>query len=323
MGSVIVLHASEEGYDHSHERVTCTKLAPRLAALKGFDFKQRCGSFGGSQEQLYFVPRQTLIGDVARELGITGENDLFGGVVSHAVVATKAITHPLVSTEAHAPEDWCRNFAERVGEAVLAGYAAFTVSDAHEAGLRFLRHGPVRIKPVRETGGRGQIAVKSEVALQVALGSIHEMEILRFGLVLEENLDDVVTQSVGQVRVSELVASYYGTQGLTSDNAGAEVYGGSELLVVRGGFDALLAHCVPGAAREAVSRACFFDAAVAECFPGFFASRRNYDVAQGFGFKNEARCGVLEQSWRIGDASGAEIAALGAFTLRTGSPTWG
>jgi len=46
------------------------------------------------------------------------------------------------------------------------------VSDAHEAGLRFLRHGPVRIKPVRETGGRGQIAVKSEVALQVALGSI-------------------------------------------------------------------------------------------------------------------------------------------------------
>lgn len=97
MGSVIVLHASEEGYDHSHERVTCTKLAPRLAALKGFDFKQRCGSFGGSQEQLYFVPRQTLIGDVARELGITGENDLFGGVVSHAVVATKAITHPLVS----------------------------------------------------------------------------------------------------------------------------------------------------------------------------------------------------------------------------------
>ena len=64
-------------------------------------------------------------------------------------------------------------------------------------------------------------------------------ELARDGLVLEENLVDVTTHSVGQVRVAELVASYHGTQRLTSDNHGEQVYGGSDLLVVRGGFDAL------------------------------------------------------------------------------------
>ena len=47
--------------------------------------------------------------------------------------------------------------------------------------------------------------------------------------------------------------------------------------------------------------------------PGFFASRRNYDVAQGVDAAGRRRSGVLEQSWRLGGASGAEIAALEAF----------
>jgi hypothetical protein len=44
-----------------------------------------------------------------------------------------------------------------------------------------------------------------------------------------------------------------------------------------------------------------------------FASRRNYDIARGLDAEGRPRCGVLEQSWRIGGASGAEVAALEAF----------
>jgi hypothetical protein len=44
-----------------------------------------------------------------------------------------------------------------------------------------------------------------------------------------------------------------------------------------------------------------------------FASRSNYDIAQGTDGEGRWRSGVLEQSWRIGGASGAEIAALHAF----------
>jgi hypothetical protein len=42
-------------------------------------------------------------------------------------------------------------------------------------------------------------------------------------------------------------------------------------------------------------------------------SRSNYDVAQGVDGDGVWRSGVLEQSWRIGGASGAEVLALRAF----------
>jgi hypothetical protein len=56
-----------------------------------------------------------------------------------------------------------------------------------------------------------------------------------------------------------------------------------------------------------------YDDAAHACFPGFFASRRNYDIVQGRDASGTVRCGVLEQSWRIGGASGAEVAALERF----------
>jgi hypothetical protein len=134
-----------------------------------------------------------------------------------------------------------------------------------------------------------------------------------WGLVLEENLQQVVTYSVGQVRIAGMVASYHGTQGLTRDNQGESVYGGSTLRVVRGGFDALLTLELDDAVRRSIEQAMAYDAAAAACFPGFIASRRNYDIALGVDANGQVRSGVLEQSWRIGGASPAEIEALLAF----------
>jgi hypothetical protein len=313
LGVVVVFQPFEPGYVHSHERVTCMELGRRIADLKGFDFAGNYDPAGAYRGPRYFVPRETLAEAQARELGIGGEGDLFGGVVPHPFVATKAITHPLVSPDAEAPAGWSHDFPERIHEEVLIGHSVFHLQDAWAAGARLLRHGPVRIKPVRETGGHGQEVVENIAALEAVLDSLDVAELRGHGLVLEENLADVVTHSVGQVRVAEIVATYYGTQRLTTDNAGAEVYGGSDLLVARGDFEALLALDLSSDARLAVSRARLYDAAVMECFPGFFASRRNYDVAQGSGFGGRTLCGVLEQSWRMGGASGAEIAALEAF----------
>ncbi len=50
-----------------------------------------------------------------------------------------------------------------------------------------------------------------------------------------------------------------------------------------------------------------------EAYPTLFASRRNYDVAFGRNGRGAQRIGVLEQSWRPGGASGAEIAAFEAY----------
>jgi hypothetical protein len=131
--------------------------------------------------------------------------------------------------------------------------------------------------------------------------------------VLEQNLEDVTTYSVGQVHVAGLTASYVGTQSLTTDNQGAQVYGGSDLIAVRGDFEVLLALDLGCDSRRVVQQARIYDRAANEHFPGFFASRRNYDIAQGCDGAGRMCCGVLEQSWRLGGASSAEIAALEVF----------
>src|SRR5262245_9908710 len=53
-------------------------------------------------------------------------------------------------------------------------------------------------------------------------------------------------------------------------------------------------------------------------YPGFMASRRNYDVSQGIDAQGRWRSGVLESSWRSGGASTAEVAALTAFVQDPG-----
>ena len=171
----------------------------------------------------------------------------------------------------------------------------------------------MRVKPVRATAGRGQWLVEDTDALEQALAAQDADEVNAFGLVLEQHLDEVLTYSVGQVRIGELLATYHGRQRLTEDNAGETVYGGSDLVVVRGDFDALLQLDLPDPVRLAVSQSQRYDAVASACFPALIASRRNYDVAQGRDAHGRQRSGVLEQSWRIGGASSAEIAALETF----------
>ncbi len=122
------------------------------------------------------------------------------------------------------------------------------------------------------------------------------------------------TYSVGLVRVGSLRASYIGTQRTTRSRHGKEVYGGSSIEVARGGFDALEALALEEGARRAIAMArAYHDAALA-CFGAMFASRSNYDVAEGRDPTGQQRIGVLEQSWRLGGASGAEVAALEALS---------
>jgi Protein of unknown function (DUF3182) len=313
-GAVATYSVLGHGFAHSHERATRDGVARRLAVLKGFDFVGEYDPARPPPAPVYLVPSDTLVGlDAAAALSVRGEHDLFGGVVPYAFVATKALTHPLVRPDAHAPPGWSRAFGRQVQDVVLSGFTAFALDDAREAGGRLLSHGPVRLKPVQATGGRGQVVVSDAAGLGAALEAVDAAALSEHGLVLEEDLAGVTTFSVGQVRVGDLVATYYGTQRLTPDNAGEAVYGGSDLVVTRGGFAALAELGPPEEARLAVAQARAYDQAATDCFAGMFASRRNYDIARGLDAAGRPRCGVLEQSWRIGGASGAEVAALEAF----------
>jgi hypothetical protein len=297
----------------SHEAMSRMEIARRVAQLRRARFAGEYDPVTCYKGPVFFVPGVTVVGvRDAAAVGICNEHDVFGGVVPHRFVATKSITHPLIDDTARAPEGWSREFSERTRDAVLKGFTAFDRNDAERAGHRLLDDGAIRVKRSLGIGGSGQFEVDNSAELLRVLAQIDDEEIVSYGVVIEENLADVTTASVGQMHLAGIVASYYGTQTLTRNNSGHHVYGGSDITVVRGDFDALLDLPLDENARMAVVQARAYDAASA-CFKGFFASRRNYDVAQGLDPQARWRSGVLEQSWRIGGASGAEIGALQAF----------
>ena len=300
-----------------HEVASLDAQAARLAALLGRRYvpDYRPSRDGGGVVP-YYVPDRTIIGARrAAVLGILSETDLYGGVAPHAFVATKSISHGLVGPQARRPAGWSMALADMLGDAVLEGYTAFCSDDALAAGLRLLKRGAVRVKPADATAGRGQIVAPDQEALRAALAEQSPRLTERLGLVLEEDLEEVETYSVGWSKVGEMEIAYVGTQSLTSDNQGCQVYGGSELRVARGGFDALRALDLHADERRAVELACRYDAAAWAAYPQLIASRRNYDVAVGRAADGGARAGVLEQSWRAGGASLAELAAMQAFAL--------
>jgi hypothetical protein len=297
-----------------HESETLRELARGLAAIKGYAFAEEFDQERHYSGCLYFVPNDTLVGiDAARKLGIRNERDLFGGVVPFGFAATKTITHPLPLADSRSPEGWSAQFAARVREVVLPGYSAFAKRDARIAGVRLLELGRVRIKQSRGIGGLGQSVVDDERALEDQLQALDDDALARDGLVLEQNLTDVVTHSVGQVSVDDMLASYCGKQRLTTNHRGEQMYGGSDLLVVRGGFDRLTKLELAPDVEIAITQARQYHQAAMLSFRGMFASRCNYDIAQGLDNAGQSHSGVLEQSWRMGGASAAEIAALKAF----------
>ena len=175
-----------------------------------------------------------------------------------------------------------------------------------------LDRGPVRVKQPLGASGRGQTLVTTVDQLERFLEQFDADEMATYGLVLEENLSEVRTLSVGHIAFDSLTIAYYGTQRRVQDNDGRAIYGGSDLVCLRGGWEALKALALTPESRAAVAQAKFYDQSMSE-YPGFMASRRNYDVVQGTDSDGRRRSGVLESSWRAGGASSAELAALAEF----------
>ena len=293
-----------------HRIQAVTALARRIAKLRGSAF------IGNPADApcCYAVPADTLIGGMtAGQLGIETEQDLFGGLVPYEVQAGKSITHGLPDPDAPGPEGWSPAFSAAVRAAVLRGFSAFDLPMARRAGTALLEEGPVRIKAAWADGGHGQLIATDPASLDTALKAFDAPELPRFGLVLEQDLVDSLTYSIGRVRIGEQVLSYVGEQFTTRDNEGARAYGGSTLTVIPGELDALRRLDLDDQARQAVEATILYDHAAMRYLPGLIASRRNYDVVSGRAARGTPRIGVLEQSWRIGGASGAEIAAFEAF----------
>ncbi|WPN46683.1 MULTISPECIES: DUF3182 family protein [unclassified Pseudomonas] len=297
-----------------HEVETNRALARWLAQILGLKYAGSYNADLHDGKDLYLLPTQTLVGAAAaRALGVEGPDDLWGGYVDHDFICTKAISHGLLNHNARAPQGWAPLFSERVRSVVLDGLSVFSFEDARPAAEHLLYNGPIRLKPIHACAGRGQEVIKSLDQFDDILARPDAKTLFNEGVVLEQDLEQVITHSVGQSFVGDKVLSYCGEQYLTEDAHGEPVYGGSDLLVVQGEYDDLLLLDLAEDVRLAIEQAQVFDSAANEAYPGFFASRRNYDIAQGVDSNGRQRSGVLEQSWRLGGASSAEVAALQSF----------
>jgi hypothetical protein len=238
-----------------HEVETNRALARWLAQILGLDYGASYSADLHAPADLYLLPTQTLIGAAqALSLGVKGPEDLWGGYVDHDFICTKAITHGLHAPDAVAPEGWSPLFAERVRGVVLDGLSVFAMEDARIAATQLLDSGPIRLKPVHACAGRGQEVIESLKQLELILARPDMPELFTQGVVLEQDLQEVVTHSVGQSFIGGRVFSYCGEQYLTQDGQGEAVYGGSNLLVVPGYYDALLALALEDDVRLAIEQ---------------------------------------------------------------------
>jgi hypothetical protein len=308
----VVLHVSRPAsFLDRHEGRTICSVARSIARLKHFDYAGPHDGVRLDAGSLFFVPDETLLRRDADALGIREAKDLYGGIVPYPFVQTKAISHGLIDPGAARPDGWSLAFAARIEDVVLPGFTAFTRDDARRAARRLLEHGAIRAKQPRAAGGNGQRTLASVREADALLAQLDADDLAMDGLVLELQLDDVTTLSLGRVTFDDTTIAYHGRQRMTRDNSGHCVYGGSDLTCVRGDWSALEARPLAAAVRTAVRQARVYDDAMSEY--GVVASRRNYDVGQGADSTGRSRSGVFEASWRVGGATPAEVAALETF----------
>ncbi len=184
-----------------------------------------------------------------------------------------------------------------------------------EAAALLLERGRVRLKAPAADGGAGQSVVADQWEFDQALAAADEADIGVHGLVIEEDLADVTTYSVGEIRIGDALIAYCGTQRTDTGRMTMR----SPMAARACSWCAAALPSFAGArlaplALQAASLAHLYDRSGERTSAGpDRLPPAHYDVAAGKDGRGMLRVGVLEQSWRLGGASGAEIAAFEAF----------
>jgi hypothetical protein len=302
----------DHGHGHSTHELACLHAASlRVAGLlarPGPDARH------ADAPSRYWLPIRTLLRDEAALIGIDRDTQLWGGVVPRAFVGTKLVSHRLWPGSGYAPAGW--RDVPGIESCTLPGWSVFTRTDALAACEALLHDGPVRVKSPHARGGNEQTVLTGLREARAWLQSPAAIGI-EHGLVVERDLVEAATYSVGTAHVGGHTIAYHGIQRAVRDHTGRAVYGGSRLTVFRGDLARLGALVAHGQAGEAVRAAIDYDRAVRGTYQ-VLASRCNYDVIVGHERDGRRHCGVLEQSWRFGGASMAELLAMERFAADPG-----
>jgi hypothetical protein len=286
--------------------VNITAVAERIAILLGGTM----ASIEEAGENPYYVPFAAVHAPLAQIHEITGNGDVYGGIVRDLEHADKAILHELPSSEATHPNWYSPAFAKAVGEVVLPGFTSFTSEDTMQAFDTMQERGlAVRFKDPSATGGMGQFLVQSRSELAEAMVAYQD-RIPKVGAVLEANLQDHQTVTIGHVDINGQTYSWYGRP-YDIEHNGMTRFGGNKLTVTRGSVQGLEQYATDPRDQLAIRQAGrVFDEYGSL---GTIVTRATLDAVQGLDSNGQFISGITDPSLRPSASSAAEIRAIEAF----------
>ena len=289
--------------------------------------------FGGiDRGKTYYVADKTIVLEFSenqkliKDALIESEKDFFGGIVPRAYQSTKAIMHPLVSREAACPLGWSHEFSQELVhlELVLPGFTVFNIEDIRTAFNHLYDKGVYQIRLKDPLGylGMNQFVVTSFQELEQFISDkiVDNEKLQQYGLVVEENLcpEDLKIYSVSFVTVAFHQVQCIGVQRFSQG-----LYAGTDFVIMQTGkyiLPELLARVGIFNKEDAqviIDKALLFRALLNKHIPEIKTARFNLDIVSGIAsiYSNSTcelvkRFALLEQSFRVGGASAAEIWGL-------------
>lgn len=244
--------------------------------------------------------------------------EFYGALVEDRSHVGKAILHPALSR--NVPRFYSSEFAQRVQDFVIPGFTAFHKADVAEAfpGIQNDEY-DYRLKLPDESDGYGQFPIHDTASLQRILESLNGHEVAEKGVVLEANLHEPTTISVGYAMLGRDQYSFIAHQ-KNDDSEGRSRYRGAEVTIIRGTLKGLTGITSPQSERgHAVEIARkFYDAL---SLYNVVASRLSFDCLHGFDNNGYIRRGVTDITARLGGTCPALILAAHEFKKKPGIAT--
>lgn len=282
-------------------------VAKMAAAYMGLPFAGEASKMIGSKTDQYLVFPKTIGPETAGLYGIGKPEDFYGAFVEHPFLVGKTAFHEPVSSDT--PFYYSEEFAGSVSDFVLPGYSVFTQSDGVKAYGLMLGKGfkDVRLKLSDKSDGEGQSVIADKKHLKKLLGTVPAYDLQKKGIVLEPNLRDHRTISVGFAQFGNDVFSFIANQ-KNDVYEGRDRYIGADAIIVRGQMDNLLKMLqLDDPHRDAVEKALGFYNAYSYFDP--VASRLSFDVLEGLDAKGNRLSGVTDITGRLGGTCPALILA--------------
>lgn len=268
------------------------------------------------REDAYIVPAITVDGKMAESLGIRSTADFYGTYVDCRSFVGKSILHPSVSSQT--PTFYSDDFAKSVIGLVLPGFTGFTKHDISQGYSQFPKDtGALRLKLPNESDGNGQYVIQNNYHLAELLLSYDERFIQEHGLVLETNVYEGKTISLGFAIIGGNTFSFVARQknDIVRETSGERNrYKGAHVVMVKGDLSVLQQTPLFTTQEQGAIQAARSFYAAYQLF-GPVASRLSFDVLTGYDRRGNRLRGVTDITGRLGGTCPALMVALDKFRI--------